>query len=232
MFCSQCGKPIKPEQNFCRFCGAPLQQNTASGSNDDDDDSVFEPMHKKSDLDAIQESSDLQQNSTFAPKLFNESSAPTQELSEEPPMKMAWYRFLIYFSLFAGAFLNSLTALSLLMGRYYTNKETTERLYNMYSNLKSLDILMALLLIAIVAWGIFTRFRLARYRKNGPLCLNIYYGCTIAWSLIFIYSLSSITGLSPTELAGNTYMSSLIMGIIFIVTNTLYFQKRKHLFTK
>lgn len=232
MFCSQCGKPTKQGQNFCRFCGAPLQQNTASSSHDDDDDSVFEPVHKKTDFDAIQGSSDLQQNLTVPPKLSNESSVPTQELSDKPPMKMAWYRFLIYFSLFAGAFLNSLTALSLLMGRYYTNKETTERLYNMYSDLKSLDILMALLLIAMVAWGIFTRFRLARYRKNGPLCLNIYYGCIIAWDLIFIYSLSSITGFSPTEVAGYNYMLSLMMGISFIVSNTRYFQKRKHLFTK
>lgn len=232
MFCSQCGKPTKQGQNFCRFCGAPLQQNTASSSHDDDDDSVFEPVHKKTDFDAIQGSSDLQQNLTVPPKLSNESSVPAQELSDKPPMKMAWYNFLIYFFLYVSAFAYFRISLSLLMGNYYTNKETTEYLYNMYGNLRTLDIIMTILSIATGAWGIFTRFRLAHYCKNGPLCLNIYYGCTVAWSLIFIYGLSSITGLSPTELAGNNLVSSLIIGIILIVTNTLYFQKRKHLFTK
>lgn len=166
-----------------------------------------------------------------SPELSDEFSASTQELSSQTPMKMAWYRFLIYFSLFAGAFINFLTSLSLLMGRYYTNKKTTEFLYNMYDDLRSLDILMALLLIMISAWGIFTRFRLARYRKNGPLYLNIHYGSSIAWCLIFIYSLSSITNVSPTELA-SAYIPSIIAGIILIVTNTLYFQKRKHLFIR
>lgn len=91
---------------------------------------------------------------------------------------------------------------------------------------------MALLLIMLSAWGIFTRFRLAHYRKNGPLCLNILYGCQVAWNLIFIYSLSSITNISPTELARIYYITFIIVEIIIIVLNTLYFQKRKHLFTK
>ena len=228
MFCSQCGKPTKQGQNFCRFCGAPLQQKTNS---DSADDSVFEPAYKESIPSPTQGNSDLQQNSAPSPELSDEFSASTQELSSQTPMKMAWYRFLIYFSLFAGAFINFLTSLSLLMGRYYTNKKTTEFLYNMYDDLRSLDILMALLLIMISAWGIFTRFRLARYRKNGPLYLNIHYGSSIAWCLIFIYSLSSITNVSPTEIA-SAYIPSIIAGIILIVTNTLYFQKRKHLFIR
>lgn len=86
MFCSQCGKPTKQGQNFCRFCGTPLQQKTNS---DSDDDSVFEPVYKESAPSPIQGNSDLQQNSVPSSEPSDKFSASTQDPSSQPPIKMA-----------------------------------------------------------------------------------------------------------------------------------------------
>lgn len=146
---------------------------------------------------------------------------------EEPPMK--WFKFLIYFSLWAGAVLNAITAIGMLTGSIYGAE--AELVYAVFSDLKGLDTLMGVLSLALAAFGIFTRFRLAGYKRNGPLMLMIVYIASALLNLIYVIGLNAALPSIALEMIDTTSAySSIISSVVMVIVNHIYFKKRSHLF--
>lgn len=162
------------------------------------------------------------------------NSADSQQ--SQPPvlqqeLKMGWFKFLIYFSLFASAVLNLISGISFLTGSRYGGKEDAELVYETFEKLKTLDMIMGVLCIILGVLALITRFRLAKFRKDGPLTLAILYIATSIVNIIYIISFVSIIPSFITEQMDFTStITSIIVGIVMIFVNAIYFKKRKHLF--
>ncbi|MBP3378102.1 MAG: zinc ribbon domain-containing protein [Clostridia bacterium] len=153
----------------------------------------------------------------------------------QPVPKMKWYKFLIYFSLWAGALLNIGNGLMALQGmQYETGSEVTaELVYAMFDGLKTLDVLYGAACIALAVYMIVIRFRLAGYYKNGPAMFISTYAIVLLINVI--YYVAVITIVPEIVEAGNVKASivgTAIGNVLMIILNSIYFKKRKHLFFK
>lgn len=156
----------------------------------------------------------------------NYSTTPQPPSVYEMPMK--WHKFLIYFSLWAGAILNVLTGIGTFTGSIYAGEGVDpEMIYRVFDGLKTVDMLMGLMVIALAVLLIVARFALAGYKKNGPKLLVIAYAANIALALIYPIMVAAVTGLPFGELFNVT---TLISSIAMLVVNKIYYDKRARLF--
>ena len=144
---------------------------------------------------------------------------------------MGWFKFLIYFSLIAGAVLNFLSALGFITGSIYASQSnytvTADIVYAFYGNgLRIVDIARGASLIALGVFAIITRSKLAKYKKDGPRSLIGLYIYSVASVVIYLFACYLIIG----ELAIEDIAVNLIVNIVMIVVNKIYFGKRKFLF--
>ncbi len=144
--------------------------------------------------------------------------------TEENALPMKWYKFLIYFSLFAGAILSVISAFNGI-----ASIKNYPDVYELYPFLAELEIGYAVCNVLYAALAIYTRFALAGYKKIGPFCLYVCYGFSALAALLY-----SVVGYLLTEGIYNntTVIFSTLTSIITIAANYIYFTKRKHLFVK
>ena len=160
-----------------------------------------------------------------------QSYPPVDPQAQQLPMK--WFKFLIYFALWASAVLNALTAFSLLTGSVYGTDGEAKLVYALFEDMKTLDTICGVLLLALVAWTIYTRFQLAGFKAKAPAYLTIMYGGVIAFNLIYIIGCISALPEYIVEAIDHTaYISSIVSSAAIMFVNISYFKKRAHLFNK
>ena len=144
----------------------------------------------------------------------------------DPPMK--WHKFLIYFSLWAGALINFFNGLQLLNGSIYQGN--ADQVYSVFSGLKTVDMIFGIIYIAIAIFMIYVRFQLAGFKRGAPGKLISLY--VIQLVALFAYTLvASVTIHIPwAEIFSSSIIPSLIVSIVMIFVNRYYYSKRAHLF--
>ncbi len=161
-------------------------------------------------------------------------AVPTMQAhSTEKPLGMAWYKFLIYFALIAGAILNIIYGINYITGGIYfsqTNGQVSaEDVYYYYGDgLRFVDILFGLFLIAFAVFGIVLRNRLAKFKPDAPKLVYIFYAVSAGGSLLYAILVAAITS---TQI-GASQVLSIITSIVFLILNVMYFRKREHLFVE
>ena len=144
-----------------------------------------------------------------------------------PPMK--WFKFLIYFSLFAGAVLNLINGISTMLGTQYG--EYSELVYSTFEALRPFDLFCGIYLILMAGFSIYARFRLAQFRKNGPTMLTLVYIAAAVFALIQVAgSMAILPQDSWGDINFTSVISTLASNIFWIVINHIYFKKRAYLF--
>ncbi len=145
---------------------------------------------------------------------------------------MAWFKFLIYFMLFANAAINIFTAVTYLTGSVYLGEDMTmsdvEALYMFYPTAKMIDVVYGVLLIALAAYAIFTRFQLSGFKRRGPFLFILMYVLNLVIGLLYSISIMFTLGAGPLD-----YISlapSIITSVVMIFVNVVYFRKREELF--
>ncbi len=156
----------------------------------------------------------------------------TQDYRQIVPLK--WYKFIIYFQLFAGGVINIISAFNYLSGNSYGIN--TEKIYSVYQGLDLLDKIWGFLSVIMGVYCFKVRQDLAKFKTNGPKnYLNILrincYGSLI-YKLLVLITLYSYW--DPTTRASSllSYVISFAIGLIFISLNKTYFGKRQFLFTE
>lgn len=151
--------------------------------------------------------------------------------NQQPELGMKWFKFLIYFSLFAGALSNLFDGIVYIAGLGDKPPEFfAEEYYFLPDNFRVIEVVFGLFTLATAAWGIYTRFQLSGFKKNAPKCFYTFDIATMVISTVY-----SIIG---TALATDDGISAIIGAIIggvvgesvFILCNVTYFNNRKHLF--
>ncbi len=206
-FCSNCGAQLEEEnQQFCSNCGTKLCADPLSENNS-----------------TISSQTAYTQQQVMQNQIYR-----TQNINIMP--SMSWFKFLINFALIAGAVLNFAYGITYISGDIYNiqtdGKVTAEMIYSLFDGLKTVDVFFGAAMIILGGFCIFTRFRLSRYRKDGPLFLYILCGVNIGLSLIYSITVMSISDLNQLP----TLVSQVIIQVAMIISNVKYFDKRKNLF--
>ncbi len=154
----------------------------------------------------------------------------------QPALPMKWFKFVIYFTLWAGAILNFMSGIMALTGMQYETEyeDVADLVYAMFDGLKTADMVYGFLMIALAVFMIYTRFRLAGFYKNGPSLFVSTYVVALVINISYFFAVMAICGSElgdTTSVTSNLYISTLT-SIFMIVVNIIYFKKRKHLFVK
>ena len=252
--CPNCGAEIQENYTFCAHCGTKIAQTNQSINQEDQQN--YDSQHNGSrNFDANQSNqtsglSGQQENNRYqnaqSPYGQPENSQQTQNQqynsnqqgyyrqnynqpmqNNQPPMN--WFKFIIYFQLFVGAFLNFCTGIVYLTGAIYNTQGegAAELIYLFYPSMSAIDKIYGLGLIALAVFAIVTRMKLAKYCKIGPTLYFIYCGVSIVLVLFYLVGVISVVGMieNISSLVGN------IIGLgILLVINVVYFKKREFLF--
>ena len=155
-----------------------------------------------------------------------------QPTPPQPQPSMKWFKFLIYFGLWAGAILNILGALPMLTGSQYGEPEVVELVYATFEGLRGLDMFCGIFALALGAFGIYTRFQLAGYKAKAPMLLSIVYAGAVVFNLVYIFGCTAVLPeYVLSEINFTSFYSNTITSAVMIFVNHTYFKKRAHLFT-
>ena len=181
----------------------------------------------------------VENDARFCPKCGGTISATAQPQAQpyvqpqvqpqQPALGMGWFKFLIYFGLFAGALSNFYSAYQLLSGDVYEGAASL--VYAVIDGLEGLDKIAGIGLAITAILGLVARFRLSGFKKNGPKMLNAVYIAAAAVQLIYVIGANAIM---PSLVLSNMDFSSMYVSmavsIAMVGVNTKYFNNRKHLF--
>ena len=203
MFCQNCGAQLADNAKFCPSCG----QSQAAGQ---------QPNAQQ----------------PYAQQPYAQQSYAQQVYAQQDRfggVPMAWHKFLVYFSLWAGALMNLLQGIVCLTGAQY---DYPEIVYRVIPDLKAPDVLYGVLLILLAVFGVITAVNLLKLKKGAPKLLLLLYFAAAAASLIYaIWAagvLSDYTDEVSTIIAAA--IASVIMAVVMIIINHIYYKKRAHLF--
>ena len=144
-------------------------------------------------------------------------------------MNMGWFKFTIYFQLFANALLNLFNGVSYLTGYLYGGNSAL--VYTVYPSLKAFDVCFGIIYIVIVGYAIYTRMMLAKYKKTGPLNLYILLGANILMGILSNVAILAYVGTDVLDASDMTsFGRQLAATITLLIVDIVYFNKRKHLF--
>ena len=227
MFCSKCGTQLNDGQAFCSNCGAPTNAQPAQQPQSNPYQPAQAPQQPQSNPYQYNQPAQAPYDQPYG-------SAPQQSPYGLAPIGMKWFKFLIYFMLFAGAILNVIGGIMALTGSQYTveGENVSALVYAFYPSLKTMDIIYGIGCIALGAFQIYARFALASYKAKAPKYIVIMYVATAA--IVAIYSFA-VMGIVPESVVPSSKLTAqaigaIISGGVMALLNKIYFDKRKHLF--
>ena len=138
---------------------------------------------------------------------------------------MKWYKWLIYFVLFASAALNAISSITYFTGSVYGGY--AEAVYETYPALRFIDLFGGILCLALAVFAIMIRSDLVWYRKRSSKRLCAMYVTIGIFNLLYPLVLTFIT---QQNLITAGAVSSFIGGLVMAIINHNYFKKRKDIF--
>jgi len=164
---------------------------------------------------------------------------PQEVVQASKPLTMKWYKFLVYFALWAGALVNISSAGNIISGNIYNTTvngvtSTAEKIYSTYGpQLKTFDTVRAILFLLPAVIGILAAVMLLKYKAAGPkLLLGLYAANAVVSAISTIGENMIANTVYPAPLNTSALVTSVAIAIIMIGVNKTYFDKRAHLFTK
>lgn len=244
MICKKCGAILEEGSRFCRMCGEPLYpaQSQTPGRTGDQQTAAYGQSQAAWHTGGRQTGAYGQgwQQPGYRQPMWQQGYSGYWDANRPfgntaPPMK--WFKFLINFSLWAGAITNMLLGLMYLTGAYYAFYlgVRSNVIYRMFPGLRAADMLYGLILGCAGGFMLYTRFQLAGFKRVGPMCLYICYGVHGISSLVYILLVALMAGSGglnaysgPSVIASG--VTGLVVSLLFIIFNFVYFKKREQLF--
>lgn len=167
----------------------------------------------------------LLENTQRCPYCGEDLQAAQTPAAAQQPMKMKWFKFVIWVQLFLAALSSLYTAFSLFTSSAYLGSADT--IYSYYPGLKASDMIFGVIYIALIVFAIYTRQQLAHYKTNAPKLYLVFLVVVAVVSLLYAAVTSVMTGYNMFTL---NVIVSLVSSVVMIVLNNIYFNKRKELF--
>lgn len=210
MLCPKCGASLQENSRFCSACGVPLNSIDSETS---------------AGLD-LRPHVEGQEGGQTEGAPLNDQDAPVTPRQTVTPadVPMKWFKFIINFQLILSALSFLIDGLNLMTGAYY-GVEDASYLFAYYPGLKAFSSVAGLLSLALAVFAVYTRFRLAHFRANGPTLYYLYDLLQLGLDFILWVSLSSITRMQiPFK------WTNVVIPLSALLINYVYFTKRSFLF--
>ena len=214
MYCRFCGTKIPDNVKFCPECGANLAPVPSAA-----------PEESAPAAPAAPEIPTPFDPTPYDPAPYSADSFASADVAAAPRRGMKWFKFIIYFQLWAGMLVNLVTAGKYFTGAYYEGN--AEMVYRFFPALQPLDIVMGVVCLALAVYAVVVQRALAKFRAKGPMMYYLMYIVNTAVTVLYLIIGSIIIGQSAftAEVAG-----SIIGSLVMIFINIPYFNNRKHLF--
>ena len=214
MYCRFCGTKIPDNVKFCPECGANLAPVPSAA-----------PEESAPAAPAAPEIPTPFDPTPYDPAPYSADSFASADVAAAPQRGMKWFKFIIYFQLWAGMLVNLVTAGKYFTGAYYEGN--AEMVYRFFPALQPLDIVMGVFCLALAVYAVVVQRALAKFRAKGPMMYYLMYIVNTAVTVLYLLIGSIIIGQSAftAEVAG-----SIIGSIVMLFVNIPYFNNRKHLF--
>lgn len=233
MFCPNCGAQLPEGSVFCTNCGAKLAEPQQQPQQQ-----YQQPQQPQQQYQQQQQPYQQPQGGGY-PQQPQQYQQPVysslQNAGGDPRYKgfpMGWHKFLCYFALWASALLNVITGISVMSGSQYGGSYEKELVYRVFSSMKTADTLYGLIILASGILAAVTAFFLLKLKKNGPTLLTVIYVLVAAGSLLYTFMVINAlsgTGTDTSELTAQAIMQ-LVVSVIMIIVNRIYYNKRSSLF--
>lgn len=210
MYCRFCGKQIPDNAKFCSECGANLAPAPSTAPEES--------------APAVPMASDVPTAPAMPPQGTPDPAAAVGVIAT-PQRGMKWFKFIIYFQLWASLLSALIAAEKYFTGAYYEGY--ADWAYSFYGGLRELDICMGILYIALGVYAVFVQRSLAKLRAKGPVMYYSFCAASIALALLNVIAASLIVGYS---LFSADIAAELAPSVILLFINIRYFNNRKHLF--
>ena len=214
MYCRFCGTKIPDNVKFCPECGANLAPVPSAA-----------PEESAPAAPAAPEIPTPFDPTPYDPAPYSADSFASADVAAAPQRGMKWFKFIIYFQLWASMLVYLVTAGKYFTGAYYEG--SAEMVYRFFPALQPLDIVMGVLCLALAVYAVVVQRALAKFRAKGPMMYYLMYIVNTAVTVLYLIIGSIIIGQSAftAEVAG-----SIIGSIVMLFVNIPYFNNRKHLF--
>ncbi|SEK18928.1 zinc-ribbon domain-containing protein [Pseudobutyrivibrio ruminis] len=204
MFCSSCGTQLEEGTLFCPNCGNPVAQ-----AND--------AAQTQAEASAAQASAPVNPAPQF--------DGSTQYYTPQPVLGLKWAHFLGYFALWAGALVNLGSGISFITGLIYNGDASF--IYDYFPGLQVLNILYGVCLLGTVALNVFAALSIIKCKKQTGLLVCLVYSAQVVLSLVYVVAGSIIL----SSFAGDaSVVSSVIVSIVMIFVNRVYFNNRRDVY--
>lgn len=176
---------------------------------------------------------ELEEGAKFCPKCGNpvgdNVAAPVNAPVQTQTTGLAWANFLCYFALWAGAVINTYNAISFLTGLVYASSGVSaETVYDIYgTGLMVMDKVYGVIMIGAVVVAVIAALSIIKRKAIAGKMVCILYAIIVISDILYVVATTAITGISTMTPA---IIGNVIMGIVMIIVNTIYFNKRKHIF--
>lgn len=214
MYCRFCGTKIPDNVKFCPECGANLAPVPSAA-----------PEESAPAAPAAPEIPTPFDPTPYDPAPYSADPFASADVAAAPQRGMKWFKFIIYFQLWAGMLVNLVTAGKYFTGAYYEGN--AEMVYRFFPALQPLDIVMGVVCLALAVYAVVVQRALAKFRAKGPMMYYLMYIVNTAVTVLYLIIGSIIISQSAftAEVAG-----SIIGSIVMLFVNIPYFNNRKHLF--
>lgn len=222
MYCNRCGKQIPDDSVFCSGCGAKVAPAVSAP--------VQEPMPAPEAASPQTPAPEPATPVPAAPQPPQDQQefrpyCPPPEAPKTPEHPMRWFKFIIYVQLFLSALGYLWDFVCYLSGIHYG--EDAELVYKAFPGIDVLDMGMALLCLGMAVFAIVVRVQLAKFKRTGPMLLQIFLAVGISMTLAYLVAAIIIT---RQNLVTVSTVSSIIALLVMLVCNFIYFGRRKDLF--
>ncbi len=249
-FCGSCGAKMPETAQFCPKCGgkAPVMpgqsvvQNDAAATAGTPPASPIMPSSATPSAPVTGQTGTTSGHTTGSfsaqgtPPFGGAGYSPQMQTMPQTDLGMNWYKFVIYFALFAQALVLVILSINLFTGGLYGG--LADYVYMLFGGLRALDIIFGLVFLALAAMAIYVRQKLAHFKCDAPRLFYAFIIAANAASLVYFwglsYMLSSVSFYDASSVVSTGVISTTISIIggcaIWLAINTAYFKKRAHLF--
>ena len=160
---------------------------------------------------------------------YTHSTTYSAPLDDPMSYKMGWYKFMIWGPLLIFNIFGIIGNIMTMTGAYYFGY--ADEIYAAFPVLQFFDVLSGGCGIVLGIFVFYTRHRLVNFCKNGPSLLIASY--ILSAVINFVYTVGTISVLPNTLTDMSSYSTNLIsivVTIVYICVNKIYFDNRKALF--
>ena len=224
MKCPFCGYENSYDARFCSNCGraqftAGNSSHTAAGNSGGYAGGVQGEANSSWHMNENANGTQTMPSSQF------------QTVASSPRPGMKWYHFVVKVQLWIYMAVALINGIMVFTGAHYGGQTERDAVYLIYPDMKAVDIIYGIVMLGLVAFAFVTRKSLALYEERGPksyIYLNV---ITAIHPLLYLTVSSLVANVPLGDLINSSTVGQFLSGITLAIINTVYFRKRKDLFT-